>query len=73
MAGAGGAAGATGAARTSRSGAGGRGGIGEHHAFDGAVGVVAGARDLRDRQPQLLEIDGIRDGPLHLERRQARA
>ena len=46
----------------------------EHHAFDGAVGlVVRAAGDLRDGQPQLFEIDGVVDGPLHLERREPRA
>ena len=80
--------GAAAAAGTAASGAGGRGGIGargmvpvggnaalvEHHAFDGAVGlVVRSAGDLRDGQPQLFEIDGVVDRPLHLERREARA
>ena len=46
----------------------------EHHAFDGAVGlVVRAAGHLRDGQPQLFEIDRVVDGPLHLERREARA
>ena len=46
----------------------------EHHAFDGAVGlVVRAAGDLRDGEPQLFEVDRVVDGPLHLERREARA
>ena len=46
----------------------------EHHAFDGAIGlVVRSAGDLRDGKPQLFEVDRVVDRALHFERREARA
>ena len=45
----------------------------EHHAFDGAVGlIVRSAGHLCDGKPQLFEIDRVVDRALHLEWREAR-